>query len=1139
MAPQALLLAALAACGGVSALKPQVAQAASADAPRPGTSSARTPSATSLSLPAAAPMPAAIAALKPGEWLQLPNTKIRSVLPQPPQLGYAPNIIKAWSGGTVDQNRARLLVWGGGHADYWGNEMYALDLGTMSIQRIVEPSPATAQSACTGTLPDGAPASRHTYDALAYITHRDRFFASNGGIAVCGHGTSDTWTYDFAAKRWELMTPRNPNGPIGTMTVYDEVSRLIYVKDLDDFYSYSYDENRYVRLNTERQVVDYHLSAAIDTKRRLFVMLGDGVQVIDLATNRMRRLDTTGGPDFVTSRQSPGLGYDPVADRIVAWHGGSGVYALDMDTRTWTRIDRNTGPSSPAPVQGTFGRWGYVAQYGVFAVINDIDQDGWVFRAANGPPPGNPVTWTAIASEGQGFALAAAATVRFGAGSRWVEKFVEGTGRCDAAFFGSDPAAGTPKQCEVSAVAPPPPPPPPAPAGLPLRLFSATGGTAVPFTVGHAIRQGDVPAGAVVQSDLPDFQAVVKNRWPDGSAKFAILSGRVDLPASQWRTVALRAGMPTESPAPLTPAELASRNVTAIVQFGTFGTAGWASSDWSAPTQTLVSGPQMSAWTFRKPLGADPNLSAWLEVRAYKGGAVEVLPWIENGTLMGAATQRSGTATFTLGGSTRFSALLDLRGHQRAVLAQGETLSHWLGSDPKVVPRHETAYLMGSRLVPNYFAATPAQSTLFARLAQAHEPLGQGNFPVGMGAAGYHPSIGLLPEWDVAYLTTGGDPRAWRAVMVNGHSAGRYGLHFRDEATLRPPRPSAAPQLVLGSGSGIVGMGASSANQVTPATTGAVPPAYNSTHHPSMGYMAYLLGGWNYHLEQLQFVAMANHFKQTDTVRRGAQGVLETSAGANTTRGAAWALRTLAQAAALTPDGDPLRAELAASVGANIDYYHARYVASPSNPLGLVQPYSSYNGSADPHISAVWMDDFFTAAFGYLKDLQVHDASRSGRLDAFLAWKYRSVVGRLGTGEAGSFPYPHGARYTLPYAPSAASNWASGAGPWYANWGQVAQAMALPQGTRRGDPLVSGYPLESTGYWSNLLPALAYAVDHGAAGAAAAWDRVVSASNAQVQAAAYVDQPVWGVVPRAQLGAPAAAGARAGTFSRPAVRPPA
>ena len=32
-------------------------------------------------------------------------------------------------------------------------------------------------------------------------------------------------------------------------------------------------------------------------------------------------------------------------------------------------------------------------------------------------------------------------------------------------------------------------------------------------------------------------------------------------------------------------------------------------------------------FTYRRPIGSDAHLVAWLEVRLYAGGAVEVLPW--------------------------------------------------------------------------------------------------------------------------------------------------------------------------------------------------------------------------------------------------------------------------------------------------------------------------------------------------------------------------------------------------------------------------------------------------------------------------------------------------------------------------------
>lgn len=315
--------------------------------------------------------------------MELPNTKIRSVLPSAPQTGNPVNIVDAWSGGTVDTKRSRLLVWGGGHTDYWGNEVYALDLSTLSIKRIVEPSPSTSQSSCNSALPDGTPVSRHTYGGLNYIGHADRMFSVGGSMAPCGSADMATWTFDFTAQKWQQVVSTSPLTPsYGFMAAYDAVTKSVLVKDRSDFYSYSLETNKYTRLNTSTQDVSLYFSGTLDTKRRKFVMVGDGVvKVIDLATNQMSVLATSNAPSALSSA-SPGVAYDPVADRIVVWSGGSNVYALNMDTNVWSQVATNQGPTSAASSEGTFGRWGYIPQYGVFALINNIDQNAWVFRLA-------------------------------------------------------------------------------------------------------------------------------------------------------------------------------------------------------------------------------------------------------------------------------------------------------------------------------------------------------------------------------------------------------------------------------------------------------------------------------------------------------------------------------------------------------------------------------------------------------------------------------------------------------------------------------------------------------------------------------------------------------------------------------------
>ena len=153
-----------------------------------------------------------------------------------------------------------------------------------------------------------------------------------------------------------------------------------------------------------------------------------------------------------------------------------------------------------------------------------------------------------------------------------------------------------------------------------------------------------------------------------------------------------------------------------------------------------------------------------------------------------------------------------------------------------------------------------------------------------MGGAGYHPSIGLLPQWDVLYVTSTASS-LWGAVQRNAYSAGRYGIHFRDETTQRPLRFSSYPNLVVSGGSSIVGAGSSTTNSYTPNSTGGFPPVYGSTHHPSMGFMAYVLTGWMYHLETAQFVATASTSEAAAT-RAASSAEAGSTTSASRSRGA-------------------------------------------------------------------------------------------------------------------------------------------------------------------------------------------------------------------------------------------------------------
>ena len=124
-----------------------------------------------------------------------------------------------------------------------------------------------------------------------------------------------------------------------------------------------------------------------------------------------------------------------------------------------------------------------------------------------------------------------------------------------------------------------------------FSLLSASSVQAAPFSLGFAFRKGDVPAGSTVaSSQVGALQVTPRNIWPDGSLKFALLAGRVDLSAGVRLAVTLRrASSSSASGAALTTASLRSTGVTAEVACGSYGTVSWGGTDWDAPFKTVAS----------------------------------------------------------------------------------------------------------------------------------------------------------------------------------------------------------------------------------------------------------------------------------------------------------------------------------------------------------------------------------------------------------------------------------------------------------------------------------------------------------------------------------------------------------------------
>ena len=457
---------------------------------------------------------------------------------------------------------------------------------------------------------------------------------------------------------------------------------------------------------------------------------------------------------------------------------------------------------------------------------------------------------------------------------------------------------------------------------------------------------------------------------------------------------------------------------------------------------------------------------------------------------------------------------------------------------------------MSTELVPTYRGTLAAGNGNIGVQPTSFTPLQQGGFRYAwtatnvntgfdrddMSTGGYGAPIGILPTHDILALTSHSSDASisYKTVIWNGYGAGRYHTHYRNEETNYPLALSRYPTMVLADGSGMKDAGSSTNSQSTPTPTGGNYVGWDTAHCPSVGYMAYLLTGKWYFMEECQFALIANHYNITDAARAGglwngngftpavsgytgASGICTTGVQL---RSSAWHLRSLVQAFAITPSTHPLFTDLKAVVEANCDWFYAVYGTGLSNPFGLVYDPLDYGSIPGSQAGSAWMQDFVTAAWGYALCLRLPISNTSStKMSTFFEWKAKNIVNKLG--DSSGFWYVNGAPYEFANAPTAQPNYFSvmgATGPWYASWKAMYDAtyptiqswMSTTEGV-----LASGYFPENPppSMFHNLQPAIAYAVRHNATGALASYNRMINASNWSLLNAGFSENPVWGLLP--------------------------
>ena len=241
-------------------------------------------------------------------------------------------------------------------------------------------------------LGGSAPNSRHTYDSLVYIPNRGMMLSFSGSLAPTGCGSSAAWKFDTESLVWTQLKPSGTspiyNGGIAA-AAYDPNQNLVFIstESYGSFATYDYGANAYRILNSHA-ITDYHETAVIDPKRKLFFLFGGGyAHKIDISGHdRQYTLNRSkaNGCSFVKT-SSPGVAFDSSQNLIVGWAGGNAVELYNPDSDSCSSVTYANGPGAQQEA-GTNGRFQYFPSLDIFVLINNFKQNAYILRLRNAKP---------------------------------------------------------------------------------------------------------------------------------------------------------------------------------------------------------------------------------------------------------------------------------------------------------------------------------------------------------------------------------------------------------------------------------------------------------------------------------------------------------------------------------------------------------------------------------------------------------------------------------------------------------------------------------------------------------------------------------------------------------------------------------
>lgn len=319
------------------------------------------------------------------QWVALPSLSSSSVLPNPPAPGNVSAVTDAWGGGALRPTGSYYILHGGGHGDYGGNEIYALQLSANSPQweRVWGPTPNAQITQGTHYYADGNPCSIHTYRFLQYCNQTDTLmrFAQSYYVAPSGmYAGVDGW--QWGAANWLpagtfAAQPLGDFGAYGAGVALDSNGNCYMISNYYQRLIWTRSTNTWSLALNSTYGLQYNVSV-YDSARNFIWSFGGGLSAgtalkWNISANTETLVTVTGPAASAIYSATGGLymgaAYDPIIDKVFIYDGSGTLYQFDTATLIATTVT-TTGstPASDIPTGNSntnpWGKFQYVPALG-------------------------------------------------------------------------------------------------------------------------------------------------------------------------------------------------------------------------------------------------------------------------------------------------------------------------------------------------------------------------------------------------------------------------------------------------------------------------------------------------------------------------------------------------------------------------------------------------------------------------------------------------------------------------------------------------------------------------------------------------------------------------------------------------------